>query len=160
MPFSQAERHFTAMQIVNRHVIYVVGATAAWQSPLWALSSPAVTVLQLKMLGALANHYDVAFSQTSAKPVLASIAGGFLNYAISRLPLFMAVKAWMLTVPVIGLPLRFATGPTLLGAYTYVLGLAFTNHFEAGGDLTDFNVEAFNREALRLVSFGKSIGAT
>jgi hypothetical protein len=146
---SPAQRSYAAKQIVHRHALYVAAATAGWQTPLWAVSSPAVTVLQMKMLGALAEHYDVPFSQASAKPVLASLAGGALSYVISRLPLLMAVKAWLLTIPAIGIPLRFATGPALLAAYTVLLGGAFARHFEAGGDLTNFDVSRFNVEALR-----------
>lgn len=149
---SPAQRSYKARQIVHRHALYVAAATAGWHTSMWALSSPAVTVLQLKMLAALAEHYSVPFSQASAKPVLASLAGGALSYIVSRLPLLMAVKAWLLTIPAVGIPLRFATGPALLATYTYVLGSAFGRHFEAGGDLTDFDVSRFKTETLRALA--------
>jgi uncharacterized protein (DUF697 family) len=152
-PSSLDERSYEAMLIVHRYALYVAAATAVWQTPLWALSSPTVTVLQLKMLGALAEHYGAPFSPAAAKPVLASLAGGVLSYVISRLPALMAVKAWLLTIPAIGVPLRFASGPGLLAAYTWVLGRAFLRHFEAGGGVTDFDVRAFQTEALRALAF-------
>ena len=71
---------------------------------------------------------------------------------MSRLPVLMAVKAWLLTIPAIGVPLRFATGPALLAAYTYVVGRAFARHFEAGGDLTDFDISRFKAETLRALA--------
>lgn len=150
---SLAQRSYEAAQIVNRHALYVAGATAGWQTLLWALSSPAVTVLQLKMLAALAEHYRVPFSPATAKPVLASLTGGVLSYMISRMPILMAVKAWLLTIPAVGVPLRFASGPALLAAYTYVLGHAFMQHFEAGGDVVDFDLRTLKAEALRTLAF-------
>lgn len=149
---SPAVRRYEAMRVVRRHALYVAAASAAWQTPCWALSSPVVTVLQLKMLAALAGHYHVPFSSAKIKPVLASLAGGFLNYTVSRLPLFTVAKAWLTVVPVIGIPLRVASGPAILAGYTYVLGRAVTRHLEAGGNLDDVDLASFRNEALRLLA--------
>lgn len=86
----------------------------------------------MRMLSALAEHYGIPFTPASVKPALASIAGGALSYAVSGTPVLIFMKAWLLTIPAIGIPLRFATGPALLATYTYFLGRAFAEHFEAG----------------------------
>ena len=151
-PVSSAQRSHEATQIVHRYAVYVGAATAGWNTAFWPVSSPLVTALQLKMLRSLAEHYGIAFSPASAKPLIASLAGGAMSYVISRMPILMAVKTWMVAIPVIGVPLRFATGPILLAAYTTVVGKAFARHFEAGGSVTDFDVRRFKVEALRAIA--------
>jgi hypothetical protein len=143
------------MQIVNRHAVYVAGATAGWQTALWALSSPAVTAVQLKMLSDLSHHYEIEFAQDIAKPLVLSLAGGVLSYAISRLPLLMIMKALLLAVPVVGVPLRFASGPAIMAVYTYFLGKAFVQHYESGGNLADFNRAAFIAETRKALGLGR-----
>src|SRR4051812_19106143 len=96
-----AEHAYRATQIVHRHVVYAAGATALWPTPLWAISAPAVTAMQLRMLSQLAQHYDASFSPATLTPIVASVGGGLLSYGIARLPWSMAAKAWLLAVPVI-----------------------------------------------------------
>jgi uncharacterized protein (DUF697 family) len=140
---------YRATQIIHRHVAYAAGATALWPTELWPVSAPAVTTLQLRMLSKLAEHYDAQFSPATLAPIVASLSGGLLSYGLGRLPWSVAAKAWLLAVPVIGLPLRFATGPVALGGYTYALGRAFAAHLAAGGATDTFNVSDFRMGMLR-----------
>jgi uncharacterized protein (DUF697 family) len=147
---SSAEHAYRATQIIHRYTVYAAGATALWPTPLWPVSSPAVTALQLQLLSALAAHYNVPFSRAKFTPLVASLGGGVLSYGIGQMPWSIAVKAWLLTVPVIGVPLRFASGPIVLAAYTYALGRAFASHLAQGRDADSFDMREVRTEALRL----------
>ena len=98
-----------------------------------------MTGLQLKMLAEISAVYGVAFQQDLTRPMVASLAGGGLSLLLSQNPLSMALKMWVVTIPVIGIPLRFGTGPAIIGAYCYMLGRTFVDHHEAGGTYHDFD---------------------
>jgi uncharacterized protein (DUF697 family) len=141
-------RNLRAMDIVAR---YTFLAAASTRIPYWWATSPSVTALQLKMLSEVSDVYAVEFQQDLARPVIASIGGGLVNLFVSENPLTLALKAWIVTVPVVGLPLRFGVGPATVAAYTYVLGRAFVRHYDAGGSYHDFALHMFRSEAYRLV---------
>lgn len=141
-------RTLRGMDIVAR---YTFLAAASTRLPYWWATSPSVTGVQLKMLAEVSDVYDVTFEQDLARPVIASIGGGLLNLLVSENPITLAMKAWIVTVPVVGLPLRFGAGPAAVGAYTYVLGRAFVRHYDTGGSYHDFTADMFRAEAYRLV---------
>jgi uncharacterized protein (DUF697 family) len=139
-----AGRKLLAMDIVARDTLLCAVASRV---PYWWANSPSVTALQLKMLSEISRLYDVEFAQDLARPLVASIAGGGLNLILSQNPVSVALKTWIVTVPVVGILLRFGTGPAVVGAYTYVLGRAFVRHYEAGGSYHDFTSRQFREEA-------------
>ena len=114
--------------------------------PVWWASSPSITGLQLKMLEEISRVYGVDFDRDKTKPMLASLGGGGLSFLISKHPISLAAKAWMLSIPVIGVPLRIGTGPAIMGAYTWLLGRAFIRHYESGGTYLDFRVTSIFSE--------------
>jgi len=120
-------------------VKYTVLCAIASRVPAWWANSASVTGLQLKMLTELSSVYDVEFRQDLARPMLGSLAGGGLSFVVSQNPLAMAAKFWIAAIPVVGIPLRFAAGPAIIGGYCYMLGRAFVDHYEAGGTYHDFN---------------------
>lgn len=143
----RGRRRLRAMDVVSRYAVLCAVAT---RIPLWWANSPSITALQLKMLSEISHIYGVDLVQDLARPLLASLAGGGLNLVISQNPLSVAAKAWVVTIPVVGIPLRFATGPAVLAAYTYVLGRAFIRHYEEGGTYHDFTTAKFRAEAREL----------
>ena len=124
-------------------VKYTVLCAVASRVPAWWANSASVTGLQLKMLAELASVYDVEFRQDLARPMIGSLAGGGLSFIVSQNPIAMALKLWIVTIPIVGIPLRFATGPAIIGGYCYMLGRAFVDHYEAGGTYHDFNPAKF-----------------
>src|SRR5690606_20139425 len=128
---------------VMDHAMLIVGASIV---PLWWASSPSITGIQLKMLSELSKLYGTDFADDFAKPLLASLAGGFLSLLVSQNPFSLALKGAIVAIPVVGIPLRFGTGPAIMAAYTYFLGKAFTRHYESGGSYLDFHVGTLREE--------------
>jgi len=145
-PEARAARMAQAADIIRHHAILC--AEAVWL-PFWWANSPAITGLQLKMLAEISDVYGIEFAQHKAKPIVASLSGGALNFLLSRHPLSLAAKAWILSIPVLGIPLRFGTGPAIMAAYTWLLGRAFVSHYEAGGRYEDFHVSSLRDELTR-----------
>jgi uncharacterized protein (DUF697 family) len=144
-------RRLRAMDSVAR---YTLLAAVSTRIPYWWATSPSVTALQLKMMADVSEVYGVEFEQDLARPIAASVAGGVLNLVLSQNPITVALKAWVVTVPVVGIPLRFAAGPAAVACYTYVLGRAFVRHYEAGGSYHDFTAEMVRAELSRLLRLG------
>src|SRR5262245_36391848 len=96
-----ARRHLRAMDVVERYTLF---CAASNRLPYWWATSPSITALQLKMLAEVSREYGVEFEQNLVRPIVASIGGGALNLFFSRNPFMMALKAWVVTVPVVGIP--------------------------------------------------------
>ena len=118
---------------------YTVMCAIASRLPAWWTNSPSVTGLQLKMLAEISSMYEIEFRQDLARPMMGSLVGGGLSFVLSQNPLTMALKVWVVPTPIVGIPLRFATGPAIIGGYCYLLGRAYVDHYEAGGTYHDFN---------------------
>lgn len=136
------------MDIVARDTLFCAMASRV---PYWWATSPSITGLQLTMLARVSQVYGVEFSQDLARPIVASLAGGGLNLLLAQNPISVALKAWVLTVPVIGLVIRFGTGPLVVASYTYLLGRAFIRHYEAGGSYHNFTSLNVRHEVARIV---------
>jgi uncharacterized protein (DUF697 family) len=92
-----------------------------------------IMAVQRKMLSRLAKNYKVPYSQSLAKSLLKTMAGGIA--AKATIP--VAIKM----IPGIGV-LFGSTGMAAIGsASTYAVGKVFQQHFEGGGTLEDFNAE-------------------
>jgi uncharacterized protein (DUF697 family) len=125
-----------AMECVRFYCAVTAGAAVV---PAWWISSPTVAAVQLKMLAELSQLYRVDFAQDVTRPILASLSGGGLSMLLSRHPASLVLKSWVVTIPVIGVPLRFGAGPAILAGYTYLLGRAFTQHYDTGGTYLSFD---------------------
>lgn len=117
--------------------------------PWWWAASPSITGLQLKMLAEISDLYGIEFSQHKTKPILASLTGGGLSFTIGQHPYALAFKGWLLSIPVVGIPLRFGTGPAIMAAYTWLLGHAFMSHYESGGTYESFRPSVVGDELVR-----------
>jgi len=94
--------------------------------------------LQRKMLFRLAKNYKVSYSQSLAKNLIRTLAGGVA--ARSAIP--VAIKM----IPGIGI-LFGSTGMAAIGsASTYAVGKVFQQHFEEGGTLEDFDADQKKEE--------------
>jgi uncharacterized protein (DUF697 family) len=145
-----------AAAIIRHYAILCAEATLL---PWWWAASPSTAALQLKMLAEISEAYGVPFDADRAKPMLAALGGGGLSFLIAQHPLGLAFKAWLLAIPVVGLPLRLGTGPAIMATYTWLLGRAFVSHYAAGGTYHDFHVTAIAREAQRAVGMARVQGS-
>jgi uncharacterized protein (DUF697 family) len=132
-----------ANQIINRHTAY--GAVGGLL-PVPVLDLAVIVGVQLKMIAELAQVYEVSFSENAVKGYVAALIGGGLPVSGVSGMIGSALKG----VPVVGSLIGMFVVPGIAAASTYAVGRVFAWHFESGGTLGDFNVEAardrFQRE--------------
>jgi uncharacterized protein (DUF697 family) len=94
----------------------------------------AVGGLQIQMLRRISQIYDVPFSKNRGKALIAGLAGTMIP-ASTGLGMASIIKS----VPVAGTAIGAITTPALSMGATYVIGMAFIEHFASGGTLLDFD---------------------
>ena len=134
-PDEPAMLHDVARQIVNQYTVY---GAASGLLPLPGLDVAAIVGTQIKMIAELAQLYDKPFAEHAVKGYVAALLGGVLPVSGFTAAFGSAVKA----VPGIGTLLGMFVMPGVAGASTWAVGKIFAAHFESGGDLADFNVDA------------------
>ncbi|MDM8551312.1 YcjF family protein [Desulfobacterales bacterium HSG2] len=117
-----------ADEIIKNYVAWSAGAALI---PLPAIDMVAVTLIELKMLKELCDHYEIPFSEQIGKTLVASLIGGFHAGAFSG--------SLLKLVPVFGLTVATASIVVLSGTLTYAVGKVFVQHFETGGTLLNFD---------------------
>lgn len=133
---------------------YMLWSMAAGMAPVF-VDSVAVSAIQLKLLHALANRYDVKFSQNSGKSVIASLVGGLGSGAVSRSSMGTMLKL----IPVIGPIIGTVAMPVISGASTYAIGKVFVRHFESGGTFLDFDPAKAKKPFEKLFQEGKNVAS-
>ena len=93
----------------------------------------AVGGVQLQMLRRISQLYDVPFSKNRGKAIVASLAGTMIPASTG-----LGVASMVKSVPVAGTAIGAMTAPALSVGATYVIGMAFVEHFARGGTLLDF----------------------
>ena len=143
--FVEGKRHKRdgANEIVREHVLWALGAGLV---PIPLVDMAAVTGVQLDMIRKLCDLYEVEYSESLGKAVLAALAGS----TFARLGASL-IKA----VPGVGFLLGGLSMSVLAGASTYAVGQVFITHFESNGSLENFNWEAWKRAYEEQFEFGK-----
>ncbi len=129
-----SERSDKAADIVNNHS-YLAGGLGFIPVP--GIDVVGIGGAQISMLYKLCKLYEVPFAQESLHATIGTLISGTLPVIISSSAVGSALKA----VPFLGTALGIATVPALSLAATLALGRVFTNHFETGGTLLDFDTE-------------------
>ncbi len=103
--------------------------------PLPLVDVAAVTYTQLGMIGELAAHYGVPYSEDRARPILTALLG-------SLLPAYFGgnLAYSLLRSGGVGRLLAIVSLPTSFGGATRIIGKLFAEHFHAGGTLEDFDL--------------------
>ncbi|MFT4927544.1 MAG: hypothetical protein ACI8WB_003655 [Phenylobacterium sp.] len=138
-----------AIKIVNN---YIKGTVAIGLVPMPLLDSLAISAAQLKMLHSLAKLYELEFSDSRGKSVLASLLGSTLPLSL-KINLFSLCKG----IPVLGQAVGMLGLPVLAGAATYAIGHVFIQHFESGGTLLDFDPEKVREYYQQQLHRGKEV---
>ena len=125
------ERFSAAEKSIRR---YAIASSALGLVPLPLLDLIAVTSIQLKLVGTLAQIYKVSFSAHVAKALIGSLIGSAAASAVA-LPLASLIRL----APVIGLASGIVSIGTVAAASTYAVGRVFTQHFASGGTLLTFD---------------------
>ncbi|CAO3437043.1 YcjF family protein [Azospirillum doebereinerae] len=129
------DRKKRAQDLIKYHS-YASGALGLIPVP--GADVAAVSAAQLNMIHKLAKLYDVEFAQERTRAIVVALLGGVMPGALSTSVLGSAVKA----VPFVGTVLGMAVMPALSLAATQALGRVFAQHFETGGTLLNFDVDA------------------
>lgn len=138
-----------ADRIVERSVGWSLGAGLI---PIPVADMVAVTAIQIDMVHELTKIYGVDFRRRNLETWLNTLAGSALPKLGSQ-----AVKM----IPGIGAVVGGVSMAILSGASTYATGQVFMDHFEKGGTLEDFDVEAmkgfYQREFERGKQFARDM---
>lgn len=124
-----------AEQIIKRQVKW---AAAAAIVPVPLLDLAALAAVQVKMIKGIAQCYGTSASETSLKPLVASLLGTLGAAGISGGLVGSSAKV----IPVTGTILGSISFAAFGSAATYALGRVFASHFAAGGTLENFNASA------------------
>jgi len=120
-----------ARKLVERFSLY---SGVAGLLPVPVVDVAAVGGVQLQMLRRISQLYDVPFSKNRGKAIVASLAGTMIPASTG-----LGVASMAKSVPVDGTAIGAMTTPALSVGATYVIGMAFVEHFARGGTLLDFD---------------------
>ena len=138
-----------AVAIVNK---YIKGSVAIGLLPFPLVDTVAISAAQLKMLHSLAGVYELEFSDSKGKSVLASLLGGIVPLSM-KTSLFSLCKG----IPVLGQTVGLLGMSVMAGASTYAVGHVFIQHFDSGGTLLDFEPEKMREYYQQQLKCGKEV---
>mmetsp|Transcript_5606 Transcript_5606/g.7887 ORF Transcript_5606/g.7887 Transcript_5606/m.7887 type:complete len:197 (+) Transcript_5606:53-643(+) len=117
--------------------IYMGWSAGAAFLPVPLLDLAAVTALQVKMVADLAEVYDIPFSRNAVKSIIGGLIGSVVPSTLAR-----GASSLVKAVPGVGSILGAITAPAFASASTYAVGKVFQQHFEAGGNILNFDPDA------------------
>lgn len=132
--FMSTEHEAQAEKIIRSHVLWASGSGLI---PLPLLDLAAIVAVQVGMLEQLSDVYDVRFTSSSGKRVVAALAGT----SVASLG-----ASFIKALPGIGTVAGVAALPVTAGASTYALGRVAANHFANGGDLDNLDLKKAKAE--------------
>lgn len=135
--------------LIKDHSLWAMGAGLI---PIPMLDMGAVAAVQLKLLYELSKHYDVKFSKTRLKAIIAALVGTVATDSLRRGAFTGFIKA----IPIVGV-IGMVSTPIYAGATTYALGKVFVYHFESGGTSDDFDLEEKKERFKELFEEGKEV---
>jgi uncharacterized protein (DUF697 family) len=124
------ERKARARKLVERFSLW---SGVAGLLPVPVVDLAAVGGVQLQMLRRISQIFDIPFSKNRGKAIMASFAGTMIPASTG-----LGVASMIKAVPVAGTAIGALTTPALSVGATYVIGMAFIEHFASGGTLLDF----------------------
>ncbi|MDA0369726.1 MAG: DUF697 domain-containing protein [Proteobacteria bacterium] len=127
-------RRDKASSIIKTYMGWSAGAAFL---PLPYVDLAAVTAVQVKMVADLAAVYEVPFARNAVKSIVAGLIGSALPSALAR-----GASSLIKAIPGVGTFLGAVTAPAFSSASTYAIGRIFVQHFEAGGNILNFDPDA------------------
>lgn len=125
--------------LVDIHALHAVKSWSQWSVLAGLIPTPivdtvAITGVQIKMIHALCELYNVEFKKEAALAVVSGLVGGTLSTSLAGLGTMLLGH-----LPVIGSLMKYTAQPALSYASTYALGRVFMRHFEDKGTMTDID---------------------
>jgi len=127
-----SDKDVAAQAIVKKYALYSAGAGLI---PIPLADFAAITALELKMLSELGTLYGVPFSQETARPIVASLIGGYMSTRVG----YGIGGSLMKSVPIIGQAIGLLSVPAFAAGLSYAIGKVFIQHFASGGTFLDFD---------------------
>lgn len=132
----------------------VYASMALGLAPIPIIDLAGLTFIQIELVHSLAQRFGVPFRSDLAKTIICSLLGSVLPTSLAP-----ALASLAKFIPIIGWSTS-AVSMSLLGAgATYALGKIFTQHFESGGTLLDFNVDKVRSAFQSKFKEGKEIAS-
>lgn len=131
---TEESREERALSVIKK---YMLGNAAVSLVPVPLLDLVASIGVQLAMVRAVANIYDVPFKQDAVKEIVTTLITGIGT----RTTALGFAYSFMKLVPGVGTALGAITLPVLTGAITYAVGKVFVLHFEAGGNVLNLDAK-------------------
>ena len=113
-----------ADKITKRRTLYAAGAGLL---PFPIVDAALLLGIQITMIRSISKLYNVEFKENVVKSIIGSLVGTIGTVGV--------VKA----IPVLGTVIGGLTASVAGAASTYALGRVFTQHFDQGGTLLDFD---------------------
>jgi uncharacterized protein (DUF697 family) len=129
---------YEVQRIIDRYALWAAGIGLV---PMPFVDLVALSGLQVRMLSALARHYDIHFSESAGRALIVSLASSVGAHAVGR----GAIGSVLKSVPIFGWVAGLFILPVSAGAFTYAVGRVFALHFSSGGTFLTADTEAFNR---------------
>jgi uncharacterized protein (DUF697 family) len=126
-------RRHEASNIIKTYMGWSAGAGLL---PVPYVDLATVTGLQIKMVADLANVYNVPFSRNAVKSIIAGLLGSILPSTLAR-----GASSLVKAIPGVGSVLGMLSAPAFNTASTYAVGKVFVQHFEAGGNILNFDTD-------------------
>ena len=145
----EIDLHSQASNIINKHVITAMGASLV---PIPLFDLVALSSVQLKMLYSLTKLYEIPFSKNLGKSAIVSLLGGVMPTSAA-----MTLASLAKAVPGLGTATGVISVSVLGGATTYAIGSVFTQHFESGGTLLDFDPKKMREFFSNKLAEGKEV---
>ncbi|MEY3194618.1 MAG: hypothetical protein RIQ78_715 [Bacteroidota bacterium] len=110
--------------ITLRRTLYAAGAGLL---PFPVVDAALLMGIQITMVRSISNVYGVEFKENVVKSIIGSLVGSIGTAGV--------IKA----IPIVGTAIGGLTAATVGAAATYGLGKVFTQHFDQGGTLLNFD---------------------
>jgi uncharacterized protein (DUF697 family) len=140
-----SENTATAEHLIREHVIWSCGAGLV---PVPVVDFVAVTAIQLDLIRQLCTLYGVSYQEGTGKVWVGALTGG----AIARIGA-SAIKA----IPGVGSLIGGLSMSIASGASTYAVGKVIHRHFEGGGTMANFDVDAAKKTYESAYEEGKTV---
>lgn len=124
IPKSTEELKQEADRIIKRRTLYAAGAGLL---PFPVIDAAILLGIQITMIRSISKLYHVEFKENIVKSIIGSLVGS------------IGAAGVMKAIPGLGTILGSLTTSATAAASTYALGKVFTQHFDQGGTLLDFD---------------------
>jgi uncharacterized protein (DUF697 family) len=140
-----SDKSATADGLIKEHVVWSVGAGLV---PVPIVDFVAVTAIQVDLIRQLCTLHGVGYDEGTGKVWVGALTGG----ALARIGA-SAIKA----IPGVGSLLGGLSMSVASGASTYAVGQVVKKHLEAGGTMSNLNVEDAKKDYESELETGKRV---